>query len=107
MTVVVITTTLLLSHSNLNSKLVSWLICTLFVIVPSKLFEFRYFTISMLMLILIKKDDHTNHDSLKRGLYSVINLLWMLIINCITLYVFLEKPFVNSYFSMDYSRFMW
>ncbi len=61
----------------------------------------------MLYLTLIKKDDQTNNDALKRGLYSVVNLIWMVILNGITLYIFSEKPFINTYFSMDYSRFMW
>ena len=100
---------IILSNININSKLIAWFICSFLAIVPSKLFEFRYFSLSTIILLLLVKDEIIGIEglSLKKCLYSKVNLIWIISINCVTLFMFIYKPFVNSYFESDYSRFMW
>jgi alpha-1,2-glucosyltransferase len=90
-----------------DTTLLSWLICTVLALVPAKLFEFRYFTVSMLTLILIIHKHYPRWRELYQNIINKYNIAWMCMVNLITIVVFLYKPFKNSFMEMEVSRFMW
>jgi len=90
-----------------DSLFIAWVICTFLAIVPAKLFEFRYLTPCYITLLLIIHTFLEPSIKLKKCLYNIYNVYWSVIINVITIYVFIFKPWMQNAFSKDYSRFMW
>jgi alpha-1,2-glucosyltransferase len=92
----------------LNSPEVqSWLVCACLALIPAKLFEFRYLTLPMLIFVLIVHKDYPKWEDLHKHLINKFNIAWMILINAITIYVFLFRPFSNSFMDNTLSRFMW
>ena len=77
---------------------VAMLVCTLAVLVPQALFEFRYYLIPFLILRLNMKVPCSKLLFLELCLYSAINIF--------TVYMFVNKPFLWSNES-SLQRFMW
>jgi alpha-1,2-glucosyltransferase len=113
---------LLLSYTSLITSLVindnpnllkstyihSWLICTTLVLVPAKLFEFRYLTLPMLTFVLIIHSNYPSWRDLYERLVNKYNVAWMILVNAVTIVVFLYRPFKNNFMELTpMSRFMW
>lgn len=90
-----------------NSLIISCTICSILILTPAKLFEFRYLTLCYLTYLIIIQHYSPQWKDLYYSIVNYYNIIWMIIINVITLYVFLYKPFTNSFFSGEISRFMW
>lgn len=89
-------------------KIISFVICLILTLVPSKLFDFRYLSLGYIILLAILHRDYPNWKDLYYFIFNNYNLIWIIIVNIITLYVFIKLPFANSYFALsETSRFMW
>ena len=86
-----------LNHQNIVWKL-SYFICLLVNLVPSMLFELRYFIIPYLIWRL--------NMPMPSHLTLFFEILVNLVINAATLYLFMEKPFQWDHDSL-LQRFMW
>ncbi|KAJ1952179.1 glucosyltransferase [Linderina pennispora] len=73
--------------------------CTMAVLVPSPLLEFRYFTVPYFFFRLNCSPLST------RG--TVLELAWFAAINALTVWVFLNKPFTWDSEPGRLQRFMW
>ncbi|XP_065909694.1 dol-P-Glc:Glc(2)Man(9)GlcNAc(2)-PP-Dol alpha-1,2-glucosyltransferase-like isoform X2 [Dysidea avara] len=87
-----------LSDNVISPWVVLFMVCVAMATVPQKLIEFRYFIIPYVMIRL-----HVGPGS---NIQVGIELLTYLIINMITLYLFLYRPF-HWTGSSDWQRFMW
>ncbi|KAJ2172924.1 glucosyltransferase [Coemansia sp. RSA 2522] len=77
---------------------IMWLVCTAAVLVPSPLLELRYFTVPFFLARLHMP------TSLPR---LSIELAMYIVVNAVTIYVFLYHPFVWSSEPNQLQRFMW
>ncbi|KAJ2643780.1 glucosyltransferase [Coemansia sp. RSA 1694] len=75
-------------------------LCTMAVLVPSPLLEFRYFTIPYFFIRL-----HMSSRSSARAV--LLEALWFSAINAATLWVFINRPFVWTSEPGQLQRFMW
>jgi len=89
-----------------NSLFYAWIICSVLAIVPAKLFEFRYFCPIYITFLLIFHS-YLSAEKLRKFIFNYYNLVWSLILNTVTIYVFLFKPFLQKDFPEYSSRFMW
>ncbi|EFC45755.1 alpha-2-glucosyltransferase [Naegleria gruberi] len=91
---------IIIAELRRNQKSSLWigtfLFCTALNLIPLPLIEFRYFIIPFMILNL-------NTSSSDRQ--EFVNILWYLLINGATLYMFLFKPFVGP--DGNEARFMW
>lgn len=72
--------------NNLDAfKIVQFWVCTCLCLVPQKLLELRYFIIPYLMLRL--------EISFNNSWSTVIETSWFVLINCLTIYIFVTKEF--------------
>lgn len=86
------------------SVVISFIICLSLVLVPAKLFEFRYLALGYSLLLLLTSYYHYDFFN---ELTINENFAFQILINCVTLYVFIAKPFVNKFLDNQISRFMW
>lgn len=72
--------------NNLDAfKIVQFWVCTCLCLVPQKLLEFRYFIIPYFMLRL--------EISFNNSWCTAIESCWFVLINCLTIYIFVTKEF--------------
>jgi alpha-1,2-glucosyltransferase len=94
-----------------DSYLISYLICVFLILVPAGLFEFRYLTYCIMGLLVILHYHSAKWKDFYYFIFNQYNLIWLVLINVISLFVFIYRPFVNSYWGGDgnteISRFMW
>jgi alpha-1,2-glucosyltransferase len=99
---------LYINDNNLikNRLIIAWLICSFMVLVPSKLFEFRYLTLPILTFLLIIHENFPFWKDIYYSMVNIWNVIYSIIINMIVIFVFLKMPFYNEWFD-ETSRFMW
>ena len=88
-------------------RIISLIICSFLSLVPSKLVELRYFTPCYIIFIILVNYNKENCDDLHQYIFSWFNIICHFIINCITIYIFLFKPFENKFMNNEISRFMY
>jgi hypothetical protein len=88
--------------------IISSFICTFLILVPAKLFEFRYLSLCYVtMITIIHYYNNAKWPNIYSYMFNYYNVVYMIIVNAITLIVFIFIPFKNSFFNYEYSRFMW
>ena len=90
-----------------DNKIISWFICSLLCLIPSKLVEVRYFVPCYVIFIILVNYNKETYEDLYQNLFHWFNILAHVIINGITIYIFLFKPFENKYMENEISRFMY
>lgn len=90
-----------------DNKIISWFICCLLCLIPSKLVEVRYFVPCYVIFIILVNYNKETYEDLYQSLFHWLNILTHVIINGITIYIFLFKPFENKYMENEMSRFMY
>ena len=90
-----------------DNRIISWLICSILCLAPSKLVEMRYFSPCFIILLILVNNNKESIDDLYQILFNYWNVVAHLIINGITFYVFLFKPFENKFMDNEISRFMY
>jgi alpha-1,2-glucosyltransferase len=90
-----------------DTKIISLIICSFLTLVPSKLVELRYFTPCYIIFIILINYNKENFDDLHQYIFSWSNITGHFIINSITIYIFLFKPFENKFMNNEISRFMY
>lgn len=89
----------LASNGKTLGWIISYLVCLFAALVPQELLEFRYFIIPYFIYRL-----NITKLEWKQVLFEIgFNLL----INCLTIYIFLDKPFIWSNEPEEKQRFMW
>lgn len=92
--------------SDLN--IVSFFICLFLVLVPAKLFEFRYLTLGYILLLTLIHVNSPKWKDVYNLIFNKYNLIWNLLINALVMYVFVKRPFTISHtFVNTIGRFMW
>lgn len=89
-----------------NSLFIAWIICMSLAIVPAKLFEFRYFSPCYITFLLIFYS-YLSVANLKNYILNKVNIYWSIIVNFVTIYIFIFKSFYQKEFPETDSRFMW
>jgi len=89
-----------------NTLFISWIICTCLAIIPAKLFEFRYFSPCYITFLLIMHAFFSKNN-LKKFIFNIYNIIWSILVNSVTIYIFIFRPFIQKEFPETYSRFMW
>lgn len=79
-------------------QLIYW-VCVSVVLIPQKLFEFRYFIVPYLLYRL--------HMPVGSRVGLALELLLYSIVNAVTIHLFLNKPFVWDHEPDQIQRFMW
>lgn len=82
----------------------AYLICLFLVLTPAKLFDFRYYSLPITLLILLSG---YIYNKFYLSIINKENLICMIIINLISIYWFVYRIFENKYFNNELSRFMW
>ena len=91
-----------------DSFLISNFICIFLILVPAKLFEFRYLTYCVISLLIIIHYHSAKWKDIYYFIFNKYNFIWLCLVNIVTFYVFIKKPFVNTHWaSNEISRFMW
>ena len=90
-----------------DTRIICLIICTLLNLVPSKLVELRYFTPCYIIFIILINYNKENFDDLHQFIFNWFNIFVHFIINCITIYIFLFRPFENKFMNNEESRFMY
>lgn len=90
-----------------DNRIISWFICSILCLSPSKLVEMRYFAPCYIILIILVKYNKGSFDDLFENIFSWLNIFIHLIINVITFFIFLFKPFQNKFMDYKISRFMY
>lgn len=90
-----------------DNRIISLIICSFLSLVPSKLVELRYFTPIYIIFIILVNYNKEICDDLHQIIFSWFNIICHFIINCITIYIFLFKPFENKFMQNEISRFMY
>ena len=90
-----------------DNKIISWLICCLFCLTPAKLVEIRYFIPCYIIFIILVSYNKESFDDLYQNIFHWFNIMTHLIINAISIYIFLFKPFENKFMNNEISRFMY
>jgi alpha-1,2-glucosyltransferase len=90
-----------------DTLFISFAICTMLILVPAKLFEFRYFSLCYTVFLIILHYDYAKWKDLYYFIFNKYNLIWSIAVNAVTLFIFIEMPFDNQFFSNEESRFMW
>ena len=99
---------LYINDNNLikNRLIISWLICSFMILVPSKLFEFRYLTLPILTFLIIIHENFPFWKDIYYKIVNIWNVIYSVSVNMIVIFVFLKMPFHNEWFD-ELSRFMW
>ena len=90
-----------------DNRIISWFICSMLCLAPCKLVEMRYFAPCYIILLILVNYNKENFDDLYRNIFSWWNIHAHLIINGITLYIFLFRSFENKFMDNKVSRFMY
>ena len=90
-----------------DTRIISLIICSFLSLVPSKLVELRYFTPCYIIFIILINFNKENFDDLHQYIFNWFNIISHFIINIITIYIFLFKPFENKFMNNEISRFMY
>ena len=90
-----------------DSYILSFVICCGLILVPAELFEFRYLTPCYITLLVIVHFLSAKWKDFYYLICNKYNVIWMIILNLVSLYIFIYFPFVNSYFDFESSRMMW
>lgn len=90
-----------------DNKIISWLICSLLCLIPAKLVELRYFVPCYIILIILINYNKESFEDLHQSIFHWLNILAHVIINGITIYIFLFRPFENQFMDNEISRFMY
>ena len=90
-----------------DTRIISLIICSFLSLVPSKLVELRYFTPCYIIFIILVNFNKENYDDLHQYIFNWFNIIAHFIINMITIYIFLFKPFENKFMDNEISRFMY
>ena len=90
-----------------DTRIISLIICSFLSLVPSKLVELRYFTPCYIIFIILINFNKENFDDLHQYIFNWFNIISHFIINIITIYIFLFKPFENKFMNKKISRFMY
>ena len=90
-----------------DNRIISWFICSILCLAPSKLVEMRYFTPCYIILLILVNYNKESFDDLNQLMFNWWNIWAHLIINGVTLYIFLFKQFENKYMDNEISRFMY
>jgi alpha-1,2-glucosyltransferase len=90
-----------------DNKIISWLICTMLSLIPAKLVEIRYFIPCYIIFIILINYNKDSFEDLHQYIFHWLNIFAHIIINGITIYVFLFKPFENKFMGNELSRFMY
>ena len=90
-----------------DNRIISWFICSILCLAPSKLVEMRYFTPCYIILIILVNYNKESFDDLNQLMFNWWNIWAHLIINAFTFYIFLFKQFENKFMDNEISRFMY
>ena len=90
-----------------DNRIISLIICSFLSLVPSKLVELRYFTPCYIIFIILINYNKENFDDLHQYIFNWFNIIGHFAINCITIYIFLFRPFENKFMENEISRFMY
>ena len=90
-----------------DTKIISLIICSFLSLVPSKLVELRYFTPCYIIFIILINYNKESFEDLHQYIFSWFNIICHFAINCITIFIFLMKPFENKFMNNEISRFMY
>ncbi|KAF0982571.1 hypothetical protein FDP41_011501 [Naegleria fowleri] len=102
---------LLLIYSEIRKQrsliwTIVFICCTALNLIPLPLVEFRYFIVPFLLMNLnLKHVDSSLEIKHMHTRVDIINMVWYLLINGITIYIFLYKPFTGP--DGNEARFMW
>lgn len=102
-----------------------YIFCSAATLVPTPLFDFRYFTVQWVLLCLeinglrpvaaVEKSQSDDNDIKKKVILKeklnvklkIVNIVGFMVINAIVLHVFRNKPFKNEFFGGEMSRMFW
>ena len=90
-----------------DNRIISWFICSILCLAPSKLVEMRYFTPCYIILIILVNYNKESFDDLNQLMFNWWNIWAHLVMNGATLYIFLFRQFENKYMNNEISRFMY
>ena len=90
-----------------DNKMRSFYLCTLLCIIPAKLVELRYFAPCYIIFAILICSNKENFDDIYQYIFSWYNILAYIIINTISIYIFIYKPFENKFMNNEISRFMY
>jgi len=91
----------------LDTHVMSFLICCGLILVPAKLFEFRYFAPCYISLCVVLHFLSAKWKDLYYLVVNKYNVIWLIILNAISIYGFIRMPFKNPFFDFENSRMMW
>jgi alpha-1,2-glucosyltransferase len=117
---------ILMSKLNMHVKLLAsqekfimlffWVTLSTMALMPSPLIEFRYFILPWMFLQFeiapFIADEREEKYKIKNDFSAFLaslwpNILFSILVNVVTLYVFLNKPFVYNATTGEIGRFMW
>lgn len=100
---------LLIDNENLikDPLMLSFFICCVLILTPAKLFEFRYFNLCYISFMIILHYNYVKWKDIYYFIFNQFNIIWMILINLVTIFMFVKRPFKNDYFGGELSRFMW
>jgi len=90
-----------------ENRIISLYICSFLCLIPAKLVEIRYFAPCYLIFIILVNYNKEGFLDLHNYVFHWLNIIWHAIINGITFYIFLFKPFQNKFMNNEISRFMY
>lgn len=104
-----ITSLIILDNKELTRDkfIFAFIVCLGMVLVPAKLFEFRYLSLGYTILLIIIHYNSAKWKDFNNLIFNKYNLIFSIGINIITLFVFIKLPFNNSFFGGETSRFIW
>ena len=100
---------ILLNNLNFlnNELIISFIICCFLCLVPSKLIELRYFQPVYIIFLILLNEFKDKYENLYNIFFNLGNILQHILINIITIYVFIHKPFINYFNNNTIGRFMY
>jgi hypothetical protein len=90
-----------------NELIISFIICCFLCLVPSKLIELRYFQPVYIIFLILLNEFKDKYENLYNIFFNLGNILQHILINIITIYVFIHKPFINYFNNNTIGRFMY
>ena len=90
-----------------DNRIISWFICSILCLAPSKLVEMRYFAPCYIILIILVKYNKESFVDLFQNIFSWWNISAHLVINVVTFFIYLFRPFQNKFMNYEISRFMY
>ena len=90
-----------------DNKIISWLICTMLSLIPAELVEVRYFVPCYIIFIILVNYNKESFEDLHQYIFHWLNIFAHIIINGMTIYIFLFRSFENKFMGKEISRFMY